>query len=228
MRQRDLLPRRRNRAQASVMAGSHLERRTQEGRSADTCKKLIKATIDSISVLGYARTTTAEVAERAGVSRGALQHQFRTKGDLLLAVLAFICEEFAVGVADITARNQSLESRCDDLVRTLWKIYGSPAYMAAIEVILGARGDPDLYVKIHAYRSLNVEAAERRWAELLRDVDMPPECLVDILHFTVAAMRGFALHTAPASNAHFYRRQLDLLRDFLVGTLKPYTKSIQQ
>lgn len=207
-----------------MMGTSQAGRRTQEGRSAATCDKLINATIDSISDLGYLRTTTAEVAERAGVSRGALQHQFRTKDDLLLAVLDFICQEFAAGVSDITALNQSLESRCDDLVRTLWKIYSSPAYMAAIEVILGARGDPELYARIQTYRSLNVEAAQRRWAELLSDVDMPPERLFDILHFTIAAMRGFSLHTAPVSNAQFYQRQLDLLRDFLIGTLKPHTQ----
>ena len=206
------------------MNASRAERRTQEVRSAATCGKLIHATIDSISEVGYLRTTTAEVAERAGVSRGALQHQFRTKGDLLLAVLDFICQQFAVGVSEITARNQSLESRCDDLVRTLWNIYGSPAYMAAIEVILGARGDPEVGPRIHAYRSLNVEAAERRWAELLSDVDLPPERLLDLLHFTVAAMRGFSLHTAPLSNSKFYRRQLDLLRDFLIGTLKPHVR----
>jgi AcrR family transcriptional regulator len=195
-------------------------RRTQEERSAETRGKLIEATIKAVSDRGYLNSTTAEIAERAGVSRGALQHQFRTKGDLLLAVLDFICQEFASRVSDIAGRGQSLESRCEDLVRTLWNIYSSPAYAAAIEVIIGARSDPEIYARIQAYRSLSVEVAERRWAEALSDVDVPPGRLSDILHFTVAALRGFSLHTAPAGDAEFYRRQLDLLRDSLIAALR--------
>ncbi len=195
-------------------------RRTQEERSAETRSKLIAATIGSINDLGYLRTTTAEVAMRAGVSRGALQHQFRTKGDLLCAVLDSICQEFAHSMSDIAERAQSLEARCDDLVKTLWEIYSGPAYAAAIEVLLGARSDPEIYSRIRAYRSLSVEVAERRWAELLSDVDLPPERLSSILHFTVAALRGFSLHTAATSDALFYRRQLGLLRDFLIEALR--------
>lgn len=195
-------------------------RRTQEERSAETRAKLIDATIGAVSARGYLNCTTTEIAERAGVSRGALQHQFRTKGDLLLAVLEHICQQFASSVSDIAARGQSLEARCEDLVQTLWQVYSSPAYAAAIEVLISARSDPEFFARIRAYRSLSVEVAERRWAEALSDVDIPPERLADILHFTVAALRGFSLHTAPASDAGFYRRQLGLLRDSLIQALR--------
>lgn len=58
-------------------------RRTQEERSATTRALLLDATIDCLIEFGYANTTTARVAERAGVSRGAQVHHFTTKTALL-------------------------------------------------------------------------------------------------------------------------------------------------
>lgn len=197
-----------------------VKRRTQDERSAETRAKLIDVTIDSICERGLQNATTAEIARRAGVSRGALQHHFHNKADLLVAVLEFICRQFASGVADIADRSKSLEARCDDLVRVLWAIYGSRAYAAAIEVVLGARSDRETYARIRDYRSLSVEVAERYWADALSDIAVSPERLSDILHFTVAAMRGFSLHVARRSDARFYRHQLRLLRDFLLTALR--------
>ncbi len=46
-------------------------RRTQAERSALTRAQLLDATVECLSALGYARTTTTEIAERAGLSRGS-------------------------------------------------------------------------------------------------------------------------------------------------------------
>ncbi|MBZ0161675.1 MAG: TetR/AcrR family transcriptional regulator [Notoacmeibacter sp.] len=181
---------------------------------------MIDATIDSICEHGFQNATTAEIARRAGVSRGALQHHFRNKADLMLAVLDSICGKFASGVSGIADRHASLEERCDDLVRTLWNIYGSRAYAAAIEVVLGARGDPKTYARVREFRLLSAELAQHHWAEALSDVDVSSERLTAIMHFTVAAMRGFSLHAPPRSDATFYGEQLKLLRTFLVNALR--------
>src|SRR5580700_1002942 len=46
-------------------------RRTQQERSAAMRLRLLDAAVDCLHDLGYSRTTTIEVAARAGVSRGA-------------------------------------------------------------------------------------------------------------------------------------------------------------
>ena len=55
-------------------------RRTQAERSAETRQRLIAAAIDALCRLGYAATSTVLVADNAGVSRGAMLHQFRPRG----------------------------------------------------------------------------------------------------------------------------------------------------
>ncbi len=58
------------------------KRRTQKERSEKTRNRIITATIKSLVEVGYRNTTTERILEKAGVSRGALQHHFPTR-DLL-------------------------------------------------------------------------------------------------------------------------------------------------
>ena len=67
-------------------------RRTNQERSATTRAAVLDATIEQLAECGYGRTTTVEVAGRAGVSRGALVHHFSTRADLVLAALEYLCE----------------------------------------------------------------------------------------------------------------------------------------
>jgi AcrR family transcriptional regulator len=51
-------------------------RRTQEERTAETKARLKEATLEILLDRGYARASTLDIADRAGVSRGALTHDF--------------------------------------------------------------------------------------------------------------------------------------------------------
>jgi AcrR family transcriptional regulator len=62
-------------------------RRTQSDRTAVTRAALIAAARELFGVHGYAQIGTERVVQAAGVSRGALYHQFRDKADLFVAVL---------------------------------------------------------------------------------------------------------------------------------------------
>src|SRR5271169_4955241 len=68
-------------------------RRTQRERSAAMRERLLEATIDSLYEVGYSRTTTIEVAARAGVSRGAQLHHFPTKKRLVTVAVRHLLEK---------------------------------------------------------------------------------------------------------------------------------------
>jgi AcrR family transcriptional regulator len=71
----------------------------QAARSAATRRKLIRAARTLFARKGYAAVGTEEIVRRAGVSRGALYHQFPVKEDLFLAVYEQVEEELTANVA---------------------------------------------------------------------------------------------------------------------------------
>lgn len=67
-------------------------RRTQAERSAATREALVAAGRELFGGRGYADVGTEEVVRAAGVSRGALYHQFADKAELFAAVLQSVEE----------------------------------------------------------------------------------------------------------------------------------------
>jgi AcrR family transcriptional regulator len=65
----------------------------QTARSASTRAKLVKAARVLFARKGYAGVGTEEIARRAGVTRGALYHQFPAKEDLFAAVYEQVEQE---------------------------------------------------------------------------------------------------------------------------------------
>ena len=62
-------------------------RKTQQERSAGTTESLLGATIDLLHDQGFHRMSTSAIAERAGVSRGALNHHFSSKEEIVVAAI---------------------------------------------------------------------------------------------------------------------------------------------
>jgi AcrR family transcriptional regulator len=73
----------------------------QAARSASTRAKLIRAGRTLFARKGYAGVGTEEIVRRAGVTRGALYHQFPSKEDLFLAVYELVEQELTQGVAGL-------------------------------------------------------------------------------------------------------------------------------
>jgi AcrR family transcriptional regulator len=71
----------------------------QATRSASTRAKLIRAARTLFARNGYAAVGTEEIVRRAGVTRGALYHQFADKQDLFLAVYEQVEQELTERVA---------------------------------------------------------------------------------------------------------------------------------
>lgn len=73
----------------------------QAARSASTRAKLIRAARVLFARSGYASVGTEEIVRRAGVTRGALYHQFPAKEDLFMAVYEQVEQELTESVAGL-------------------------------------------------------------------------------------------------------------------------------
>lgn len=192
------------------------QRRSQTERSETTRAALLDATIESLVEDGYANTTTARVAERAGVSRGAHLHHFQTRAALVAAAMDRLSQlrrqELIAAVEDLPAPGRERLFAGLDL---LWQSYASPLFQGALDLWTDARTDPELRGHlVEVERRLDrqtLELAERIFPGMASQPRFEP-----LIEMAVATARGLSLldtlHPGGGRNA----RQWPFCREKLV------------
>ncbi|MES2057128.1 MAG: TetR/AcrR family transcriptional regulator [Pseudomonadota bacterium] len=195
-------------------------RRPQAERSADTRAKLIEAAIICLHRFGYSATTVTIVAEEAGVSRGAMTHQFPAKTDLMLAVVGAVYE------ADTEHYRRALTALSPaqwmkTLPATMWEAISCPSGVAVMEIMLASRSDDDLAVKLRALQSdidLHAHAAVvDRHAQLGLVEREDGEAVHRVF---VGAVRGLTLEALFMDNRAEVEKSIAVLSEML-GLLYP-------
>ena len=125
-------------------------RRTQEERSAATRARLLDATIECLVELGYAGTTTTEVARRAGVSRGAQVHHFHTKAELVEQAIVHLSRKRREELRRELQAARPNGDRFSLAVDLLAKSFSGPLFAAAMELVVAARTDEALRPAVRA------------------------------------------------------------------------------
>ncbi|HWD56222.1 MAG TPA: TetR family transcriptional regulator [Acidimicrobiales bacterium] len=86
-------------------------RRTQPDRSATTRTALIKAARELFADQGFAATTRDQVAQRAGVTRGALYHHFESKTAVFAALVAELEDDLVERVLAAAAEGEGVRAQ---------------------------------------------------------------------------------------------------------------------
>lgn len=119
-------------------------RTPQQERSRATQARLLESTVECLVERGWSGTTTTVVAARAGVSRGAQLHHYPTKSELVMAAVEHLAELRAAEIRQEAALLPAGPQRLDRVVDMLAAAFTGPLFVAALEVWVAARTDPDL------------------------------------------------------------------------------------
>jgi AcrR family transcriptional regulator len=194
-------------------------RRTQEERSAATRGRLLEATLECLAELGYARTTTTQIAERGGVSRGAQLHHFPTKAELVTEAVEYLFERRTQEFREAFARLPANAERGRAAVDILWSMVAGPTFYAWLELAVAARTDEQLRPKVTALSARFADNVARTWRELFpMPASAPPYWdLVPVLTF--AFLQGLALDAMALTDKSQIDRALEIWRRLAEATL---------
>jgi AcrR family transcriptional regulator len=192
----------------------------QAEKSAMTRTAILEATIECFIELGYANTTTAKIADYAGVSRGAMMHHFPSRIDVLKAAVEYIhakrIEEYRQLMAniDVPGREMSHDIIAQS-VENAWKYVNLPSFIAYQELLFASRTDEELNSILQPVERDFEQQFHRttkqvfpHWENLGETLDMT----TDLVTFV---MQGMALSHMASRKDERARRMLDYVTDQL-------------
>lgn len=119
----------------------------QQRKSARMRERLVSAAVDCLVKNGYPGLTTAAVASRSGVSRGAMHHHFRTRMELVAAVVEHVVyRRMHTFLADYfdAVENRTGEPLIELACEAHWRSVQTHDYAAWLELTVAARTDAEL------------------------------------------------------------------------------------
>jgi AcrR family transcriptional regulator len=163
-----------------------------QARSVKTRAALLEAAIACVAEHGLAATTMAVVAERAGVSRGASQHHFHTRDELLAAAVEHV---LAARTREVRERTQKLAKgarRTETVLTRLASFYEGPLFVAAVQVWVGAVSDETLRARLAPLEARAGREVHKLALELL-DADESIPGVRETVQATLDLVRGLGL-----------------------------------
>jgi AcrR family transcriptional regulator len=187
---------------AANSIGAKRARVPQAERRRITRGKLLDATVESLIDVGYSRTTTVEVGERAGLSRGAQLHHFPSRAELLVAAIEHLADERSKEFeAELNARLEKGDDPIDAMVDMLWATFSGPLYWAVVELMVASRTDPELLERFEVFERSLGGRIYRAFKEMTGRGDREAKTAVEM---TLYFMRGLAMERIFRENdAHY-------------------------
>lgn len=188
----------------------------KQDRSRITRQRLLEATIECLAERGWATTTVSVVAERAGVSRGAAQHHFPTREDLITAALEYM---FDTRTEQALARSKAAAAglttgveRTEAVVAGMVESCTSPLFKAALQVWTHAAADPALRERIVPLEARFGRVSHHRAVEALGVDDSDPVAH-RLVQATLDLARGLGLADVLTDDS---QRRKEIIRQWAV------------
>ena len=189
--------------------------RTQARRRQETTAALMTATLGLLTETGYAALTMADVAERAGVSRGALNHYYPTKEQLVIAAARHAMEVEMQAIEDASPGRLPLAETAAAFFDASKRFYLARGFVAQIELVFAARHDPrvgdEFFPLIAEYRRL----FDTTWRSALARAGMTDTAAGDLVDMTTFMMRGMGLLVAHEARRAAIEERLGTMRSRL-------------
>ncbi|BBB01212.1 putative TetR family transcriptional regulator [Actinacidiphila reveromycinica] len=144
------------------------DREPKQDRARATRQRILAAAVSCLAERGWSGSTVAVVCARAGVTRGAAQHHFRTREELFTAAIAHMAEEWLAAVRErARALPGSGRDRTHAVVDMLVDVHTGPLFRAALHLWVAATDEPALQPRVAALEARIGREAHRLAVEFL-------------------------------------------------------------
>lgn len=191
-------------------------RRSQSERSAQTRAKVIEAAMACVTDLGFRGATMTAIAQRAGVTWGAMQHQFGDKDAILDAVLVHSLEAFERDLAAVGNTAPEVAVRVHAFCKTSGQLLRGHSYRAFFEIQLNRGREPGRPAASDWGQQV-AGVLTRTWGQAFDGLDLPAAALAEARRFSFMVLAGIASEAllfpgADQSKPHLRTLEATLMR----------------
>ena len=192
--------------------------RTHAERSAETRAKIPAAVVECIAELGLKRTTTNAIAERAGVTWGALQHHFGGLSGCLVAAFDDSFNRFVKTIGE-PQLSDTLDKRVEVFTQRAWAHYSSKHYLSMFQLLLNDLSDVSDPQWDQSVKNILV-AMDEVWKKHFADVVPDKDKRRVLARYMHAVMTGLAVNHANQWGTPRMEEELVLLQRSLLSAMR--------
>ncbi|WP_262272255.1 TetR/AcrR family transcriptional regulator [Microvirga yunnanensis] len=188
-------------------------RKTQQERTADTTLKLLNATIDLLHDRGLYRMSTSDIAEAAGVSRGALTHHFSSKEEIIAAAISHQLRDATTGLHKMAEGIRQSGGTSDKIVDYLWQMMNDRLFYVTMEYLPEARHNKTFRSAIIPVVQEFHAGLNSVWAELAGQVGVEVEHALVLMNATMCLIRGMIAQSATRDDPVYFEALLNFWKE---------------
>jgi len=193
--------------------------KTHAERSAETRGKIVDAVVVCIAELGLKKTTTNAIAERAGVTWGALQHHFGGLNGCLIAAFNESFGRFVKTLGEPPSPKEVLSKRVEIFLERAWSHYSSAHYMSMFQLLLNDVFEADDKQWQQSQQNI-ILAMDDVWKRFFSDVVSDKEKRRMLARYTHSVLTGLAVSHAYQWGSKQMKEELQLLQISLLSQME--------
>jgi AcrR family transcriptional regulator len=163
----------------------------------ETRRRVLDAVIATVVEVGYYKASSNEIARRAGVTWGSIQHLFGSREQLMLDVVNDLGAQMEHRFASEPVDGSSLEERLSAAIRVLSMHYEQNSYLVQVQILLDLSANPKVSSPgRRAIRRNNGQEFDRLAQPLLAKALGDIAAEHDLVLYAFMTMRGYLVSQA--------------------------------
>ncbi len=188
----------------------------QKAKSHKARVAICNATINSLIEFGYSETSLKRVASLAGFSKGALQHHFPSKEDMMVATADRLLER----PFTLSNKDENPPKTLEEAILSPWlKLINTGPYRALLEILIASRTDQKLHERISENLQKWNKALDLQAMETYRSKTGNPEDVKMLMTMNRSLMRGLVIQDSygsdPKETLQYIYRWIELISPLL-------------
>ena len=164
----------------------------------DTRRRVLDVVVQTVIDIGYYKASSNEIARRAGLTWGSIQHLFGSRDQLMLDVVNHEAARLESLIGSATITGDTLEARLENVLDVLAESYDTDVYLVQMQILLELSANQRKSGRTERTMDRDGETFDRLAQPLLGKAIGEIASEADLVYYAFMSFRGYLVSSALA------------------------------